>query len=395
MALDAARHRAHDDVRGHALTESGAVSTPGLSGTGEPRVEGRLLYLDWLRGIAVLAMVHAHTLDAWTREADRTNPIYYSLQWAGGVASALFLFLAGVATAMSAASKARQAGSKTAGAHAALRRGFEIFLLAFVFRLQAEILGLGPLQTLLKVDMLNIMGLSIMFAAIVWQALPHRNTRVVTFAALTSAVTFVTPLVRAAPWLAPLPDPLEAYLRPAGSYSAFPIFPWSGYLFAGVLVGDLIDGLRVSGRNPVTLQLSLAVAAALGGVSAYYASFQPALFPTASFWHDSPTIFFLRLASVTMVVPLAWVIERLAGNTALFRALVTSGRSSLFVYWIHVEMVYGVIAQPIRHGLPLWQVQLGWLALSIALYGVVLLKHRLMEGRELPRRARIFAAVLR
>jgi uncharacterized membrane protein len=340
-------------------------------------------------------MVHAHTLDAWTREADRNNQIYYSLQWIGGVASALFLFLAGAATAMSAASKARQAGSNVVGADVALRRGFEIFLLAFVFRLQAEILGFGPLQTLLKVDMLNVMGLSMMFAALVWRVPSHRNWRVVRFAALTAAVTFLTPLVRATSWLAALPDPLEAYLRPAGSYSAFPIFPWSGYLFAGVLAGDLIDGLRVSGRSPVTLQLSFAVVAALAGVAAYYASFQPPLFPTASFWHDSPTLFFMRLASVTMLLPLAWAIERLAGDTALFGALVTSGRSSLFVYWIHVEMVYGVIAQPIRHGLPLWQVQVGWFALSVALYGIVLLKNRLMEGRELPRRARIFAAVLR
>jgi uncharacterized membrane protein len=381
MALDARRHRADDDVRGHTLKEAAASS--------------RLLYLDWLRGIAVLAMVHAHTLDAWTREADRNNQTYYSLQWVGGVASALFLFLAGVATAMSAASKARQAGSIGEGARAARRRGFEIFVLAFVFRLQAEILGFGPLQSLLKVDMLNIMGLAMIAAALAWQFPSHRRSRVMTFAALTAAITFLTPLVRAVPWLASLPDPIEAYLRPAGFYSAFAIFPWAGYLFAGVMVGDLLDAYRVSERNPATLQLAFAFAAVLGGVAAYYASFRPALFPTASFWHDSPTIFFLRLASVTMLVPLAWALELVAGRTALFRELVTAGRSSLFVYWIHVEMVYGVIAQPIRHGLPLWLAQLGWLALSIALYWIVLLKNRLMEGRELPRRARIFAAVLR
>ena len=355
----------------------------------------RLLYLDWLRGIAVLAMVHAHTLDAWTRDADRNNQTYYSLQWAGGVASALFLFLAGAATAMSAASKARQSGSIAAGARAARRRGFEIFVLAFIFRLQAEILGFGPLQSLLKVDMLNIMGLSMIFAALVWQVPQRRTARIVTFAALTAAATFLTPLVRAVAWLAPLPDPLEAYLRPAGPYSAFALFPWAGYLFAGVLVGDLIDAVRVSGRKPAPVQLAFAVAAVAAGTAAYYASFQPALFPTARFWHDSPTIFFLRLATVVMLLPFAWVVEFLSARTAAFRAMVTYGRSSLFVYWIHVEMVYGMIAQPIKHALPLWVVQLGWAALCVALYGIVLLKNRWMEGRELPRQARIFAAVLR
>ncbi len=91
-------------------------------------------------------MVHAHMLDSWTRDADRTTQAYYSLQWIGGVASPLFLFLAGAAMAMSAASKARQSGQHAAGARAARRRGWEIFLLAFVFRLQAEILGFGPLS---------------------------------------------------------------------------------------------------------------------------------------------------------------------------------------------------------------------------------------------------------
>jgi hypothetical protein len=340
-------------------------------------------------------MVHAHTLDAWTRDADRNNQTYYALQWAGGVASALFLFLAGVATAMSAASKARQADSIAVGAAAARRRGFEIFALGFVFRLQSEILGFGPLQSLLKVDMLNIMGLAMMLAALAWQVPSRRASRVVTFAALTALTTFATPLVRATAWLARLPDPLEAYLRPAGSYSAFAIFPWAGYLFAGVMVGDLIDAVRVSQRKPGRLQLAFALATLAGGIAAYYASYQPALFPTASFWHDSPTIFFLRLATVTMLVPLAWAVESLSANSTPFQAMVTFGRSSLFVYWIHVEMVYGMIAQPIKHALPLWLDQLGWAALCALLYGIVLFKNRWMEHRALPPRLKIFAAVLR
>ena len=45
-------------------------------------------------------------------------------------------------------------------------------------------------------------------------------------------------------WLAPLPDPLEAYLRPAGGLRGVSAFPWAGFLFAGVLVGDLVDAVR-------------------------------------------------------------------------------------------------------------------------------------------------------
>ena len=344
-------------------------------------------------------MVHAHTLDAWTRDSDRRTPIYYSLQWIGGVASPLFLFLAGAAMAMSAASKARQAGSLEVGARAARRRGFEIFVLAFIFRLQAELLGFGPLQSMLKVDMLNIMGLSMVIASVVWQLQGTRSRRLAAFAILTVAMTLVTPPVRATPLLAPLPDPLEAYLRPAGSYSAFPLFPWAGFLFAGVLAGDLVDAFRVSHRKPLGLHLSLLAAGALGVTLGYLASFQPPLFPTATFWHDSPTIYFIRLGAVMMLVPLAWLVEGLSEGGRLplapFRAMVTMGRSSLFVYWIHVEMVYGLIAEPIKGTMPLWLVQLAWAVLCVVLYTIVLWKNRALEGYELPPRAKIFAAVLR
>jgi acyltransferase len=386
VAFDAGGHRAHDDLRGLILTERAVVPS-------------RLLYLDWLRGVAVLAMVHAHTLDAWSREPDRRTQIYYSLQWIGGVASPGFLLLAGVAMAMSAASKARQAGSLEVGARAARRRGFEIFVLALVFRLQAELLGWGPLRSMLKVDMLNIMGLSMVIASVVWQLQRTRSRRLGAFALLTVAMTLVTPLVRATTLLAPLPDPLEAYLRPAGTYSAFPLFPWAGFLFAGVLVGDLVDAFRESHRKPSRLQLSLLATGALTVTVGYLASFQPPLFPTATFWNDSPTIYFIRLGTVMLLVPLAWLVEGLSERGYLplapFRAVVTLGRSSLFVYWIHVEMVYGLIAEPIKGAMPLWLVQLAWALMCVLLYRIVLWKNRVLEGYELPPRAKIFAAVLR
>jgi hypothetical protein len=349
--------------------------------------------------VAVLAMVHAHMLDSWTQAADRQQHVYYSLQWIGGVASPLFLLLAGAAMAMSAASKARQAGSLVAGARAARRRGWEIFLLAFLFRLQAQVLGLGPPSALLKVDMLNIMGLSMVVASLVWPMGGNRRTRIAMFALLTTAATFLTPLVRAAAGLAVLPDPIEAYIRPAGGYAAFTFFPWAGFLFAGALIGDLVDAVRVSHRRPWVLQGPLLVAGVSGVVLATIASYQPALYPTASFWHDSPTIFFIRLGAAASLVPLAWVVEGLSERgwlpLWLFRALVTLGRSSLFVYWIHVEMVYGVIAGPLKQALPLWGTQVGWLLLTVALYWIVIWKNKMLEGYELPRGARILAPILR
>jgi uncharacterized membrane protein len=310
------------------------------------------------------------------------------------VASPLFLFLAGVATALSASSKSRGDGNHVAGAALARRRGWEIFALGLLFRVQAQILGLGPLENLFKVDMLNTMGLAMVVASYVWQRATHHRWRIALLAALTGSVAMSTPIVRQVPWLAWLPDPLEAYLRPVGPYGAFPLFPWCAFLFAGVIVGDLVDAVRRAPERLTLLHTGLAIGGGAGVLLGWFASFQPSIYESARFWHDSPTFFFIRLGLVVLLVPVVWVVE-LALPAAALQPLITLGRSSLFAYWIHIEMVYGVIAEPIKQQLPLWGTLAGTAILTAFLYLLVLLKNRLLERYELRGAWRLLAPVIR
>ncbi len=67
-------------------------------------------------------------------------------------------------------------------------RGLQIFALAFLFRLQAQLLGWGPLVNLLKVDILNVMGIAMLAAAILWSLSSHRAIRIALFATATAAL---------------------------------------------------------------------------------------------------------------------------------------------------------------------------------------------------------------
>ena len=329
-------------------------------------------YLDWLRGVAVIAMVLAHVSDSWTHPSQRMSEEWYVVAFIGGVASPLFLFLAGVAIAILASVK---------GPAVARRRGWQVFGLALLFRLQSQVLGWGPLDNLLKVDMLNVMGLSMVAASYVWQVSSEGRARVALLAAITTAIAMITPIVRDVTWLAALPDPLEAYVRPDGRYAAFPFFPWGGFLFGGAIAGELVQGVRLGRIRDVVLQNALALTGGAGVVLAYLASYQPSIYQSSSFWHDSPTFFFIRLGLVTILIPMASVTEQLL-PTRIFAPIVTMGRSSLFVYWIHVELVYGVLAEPIKRALPLWASVALAATLCIALYGVVLVKNRLLSRGE-------------
>jgi len=52
----------------------------------------RLLYVDWLRGVAVLCMIVWHAVDAWIVPGDRQGPVFAAVGFFGGWAAPLFLF---------------------------------------------------------------------------------------------------------------------------------------------------------------------------------------------------------------------------------------------------------------------------------------------------------------
>lgn len=359
----------------------------------------RKRYLDWLRGVAVIVMVLAHVTDAWTTDADRERTLYLIVIFIAGLAAPLFLFLAGLTLSMAAVAKAATIGHSAAGAAARLR-GWQIFALALIFRLQSQLLGWGALVNFLKVDILNVMGVSMVAAGCLWSISASRAVRLAAFAAVTTAITMVTPLVRESPWLAPLPDFIEAYLRPMAGRTTFTIFPWSGFLFAGVLAGELVAAARTEAAE-LTLHGWLLAAGVAGITLGYWASFQPSIYPVANFWTSSPTFFFIKLGIATSLLPIARAIDLFHQLVLKWRGwepgtvITTLGRASLFVYWIHVEMVYGVLGRPLRRLLPLEASITATAVLCLILYGIVLWRDRAIKGRALPRALRILTPILK
>ena len=62
---------------------------------GIPTGDRRLLYVDWLRGLAVVIMILWHSMDAWTAPWARSGSVFAVVIVLGGWAAPLFLFLAG------------------------------------------------------------------------------------------------------------------------------------------------------------------------------------------------------------------------------------------------------------------------------------------------------------
>jgi uncharacterized membrane protein len=346
----------------------------------------RHAYLDRVRGLAVLIMVEAHVLDSWTRVSDRTHPGFGYAMVLGGLGAPLFLFLAGVAAVLSAESKLRKTGDFGAAWMAPQIRGWQVFGLAFLFRLQSYILSGGfSAASLLKVDILNIMGPAIAFTAIVGRTVKRQGARAALFAACAVAIAMLTPIVRITPLLDWLPDPVEWYFRPSPGRTNFTLFPWAGFVFAGAVAGVVIGGATSAG-SVLRVQVGLAAAAVLVAFVAYRASFLPSIYAKSEFWTSSPTFFFLRVGLLTLLLPLAFLWDRgpWRGRISHWSPLETLGRASLFVYWVHVEMVYGFFSRPLRRALGFEEVLVAYALFTAFLLALVLLKNRLTESRKHP-----------
>jgi uncharacterized membrane protein len=345
----------------------------------------RRAYIDWMRGLSVLFMIEAHTFDSWTLVAERGRGPYFWVNFIGGLAAPIFLFLAGVAVAMAGASRARRTGDRRAAAWSVQKRGWEIFGLAFLFRLQAFLLSPGStVKGIFKADILNIMGPSIAVMAWLWGRIVSPRWRLLVFAALACAFTCVTPLVRQAAWIAWLPDPIEWYIRPFPRMSVFTIFPWVGYVCAGAVAGELLNTTATPAWEWRMNQWFFWAGVALlaGG---YGASFLPSLYPPgySNFWTSSPTYYFMKIGIMLMLMGAIYLyvqrpFAQVPRNPA-WSPMLQFGRSSLFVYWIHVELAYGIFSYPLHRRLTIEGSFVAFVMFTGLMFGATILKTRLVE----------------
>ena len=347
----------------------------------------RLAYVDWLRGVAVLTMIVWHVMDAWTLPAARRGPAFAVVVFLGGWAAPLFLFLAGVSLSLAGQAGLR-AASRREVAWRLQKRGWQIFGLAHLFRLQSFLLNpTASWSSLLKPDILNVLGLGLVATALAWGRAGTRARQAAWLLVPAGAIVLLTPASRAwtwpARWLAPISPRLEAYIHPVANLGVFTLFPWVAFVFAGAAVGAQIAMTPSAGRGPRALG-GLALAGMAIVVAGAVGAGLPALVPS-EFWKTSASWFLVRVGAMTIALTLGglwldWaerVGNHLAARLVWWRRLARSrlasplllfGRASLFVYWTHVELAYGIFSRPLHRALPL-----GWALAGLAGLTLVML----------------------
>jgi uncharacterized membrane protein len=331
-----------------------------------PSPPSRLAYIDWLRGLACVLMFQTHCYDAWLGGAARNTKFAMWSQLGGTFPAPLFLFLAGISFALVTRKLLQKGLTANQIAQTTIKRGAQIFALGLLFRVQEFAISLGgaPWSDLFRVDILNTIGVSMMLMGVMcWGVLAlgdaqHRNQVGTPVDALRSLSLLGTAVLVAAfiagvtPWLWTtsrprfLPWILETYINGVHNLGKpqpwlFPIFPWAAFAFAGLAFGFLLLSDRAKKLGAWFVAIASVAGVALIYVAKFLDSSSVRLYPVYDFWHTSPNFFLIRVGLLLGLVWIAYAWCRWGLGQYGFSPLIQLGKTSLLVYWVHIEFVYG------------------------------------------------------
>jgi uncharacterized membrane protein len=365
----------------------------------------RLAFLDWIRGFACIGMFETHGYDAWLSESARHTTLYRLSQLGGTLPAPLFLFAAGISLALVTGGALRKGITPGDASRRVMRRGAEIWGFAMLFRLQEFVLGQpnAPWTDLLRVDVLNIIGVAIILMGLMcWLAglrvrdgreisepagAVSRSRYVVSAIAVAALIALATPPLWTTHQPRWLPWYLESYINGVHNLGApqpwlFPAFPWVAFAFAGLAFGFLVFSAWARAHETAAFVLTGLAGVLFVFLGRWLDARPRQLYAVYDFWHTSPNFFLIRTGVVLGIVFLAYLWCRWGAALKGFAPVMELGRTSLFVYWLHIEFVYGRFSILAKHSQSILSATGGIFVIFAAMVVVAAIRNR-MKGRGL------------
>ena len=352
---------------------------------------GRLAHIDWMRGLACVLMFQTHCYNSWLSPEARKSPLYTWSQLLGTLPAPLFIFLSGVSFAMATQRLREKGAARKAVAKTTIRRGAEIYALGLLFRGQEFLLGYpySPWTDLLRVDVLNILGLSMMLMGVLCWATASDTLEKSRRNAIASGLTAASLVALATPWLWTthrprwLPWPLESYINGVHTYALpqpwlFPLFPWAAFAFVGLSLGFVLFS-DFAKKNEALLFVGVGTTGAIAcGFSTLLDEAPVRLYSAAiyDYWHTSPEFFLMRCGILLVVLFLVYAWCRWGLAQKGFSPIIQLGNTSLLVYWVHIEFVYGRFSILPKGQCSILKATAGLLIIFLAMVALSLLRTR-------------------
>lgn len=319
------------------------------------KVDRRWLALDLLRFLAVVLMVQGHVFTALIEDAVRSLAWYRWHNYIHGYTAPLFMFSAGLAFGVTTL---RAWEKQSVWGPPARKRVFRYLIIVGIgYALQLPSSSLRPvirglpddaLARVLRVDALQVIGVTLLLCQLLTLLVRGRRTFVALCAALGSAVVLLGPAFWRVPFHEHMHVGWAAYLTNQTG-SMFPLVPWGGFIFAGIVTAHLVgDVSRTERRARLAPWLALAGGGlALLAFGLDHSGFAP--FGEHNFWKTSPWFFLWRLGCILPILGAFCVFEgwrtrrgpRVDGSA--MHTVRVMGQESLIIYVGHLVLLYGFL----------------------------------------------------
>ena len=338
-----------------------------------PAKAPRWLALDMLRFVAVFLMVQGHTFTALLDRTVKAQGWYPHHSFVHGYTAPMFLFGAGLAFGYTTF---RRWDAHTRPGPAVYKRVQRyLWLMLIGYGMHLPMLSLARLAAIddpdriahmLQVDVLQHIAVSLAFCQLLVFVVKRRRAFVWIVGALGALFVFAAPWVWSLDLEGGTPIWLAGYVN-ASTGSIFPIVPWAGFTYLGIVVAYAV-GLRRGGRllsDRLAWPL-LALATFLIVVPIVFNRIAALPYGPHNFWKTNPLFFFWRLGNVVLVLsglcflerwmrargwleaaasPAARTRARAALDRALFWVKLMAAES-LVIYVVHLIVLHGSVLNP-------------------------------------------------
>jgi hypothetical protein len=343
----------------------------------------RWLALDLLRFVAVVLMVQGHTFSTLLNAETKAQAWYPHHSFVHGYTAPMFMFSAGLAFGYTTFRRWHEHASVGPQLFRRLKRYFWLFVLGYGLHLPVlslarlldrmalwELKSPRRLEIIWQVDVLQHIGMALVICQLLVLVLKRKELFVAVLGVLSLLAIFFAPYV----WQPDLgelgvPLPLAGYVN-ASTGSIFPLVPWVGFTYLGVLVAYGVGLSDRGGAHSVSEKVAwpLAVLAILflaGPVFVDRLGWNP--YPPHNFWKTNPLFFFFRLGNVVAVLAVLCFLEVWMRRRGFFHLgddphvgarvvhavlpwVLLIGAESLVIYVAHLLVLHGSVFAPgIKH----------------------------------------------
>ncbi|MEN6510432.1 MAG: heparan-alpha-glucosaminide N-acetyltransferase domain-containing protein [Chloroherpetonaceae bacterium] len=330
----------------------------------------RLPSLDLARILAMLMMIAGHTFFSLVNP-DLIDLNSFPWNWWNflrGVTAPVFLTVSGIVQVF--ANKREESGKLSpTTVHKRMKTALSLLFIGYLLMFPAQNLYDIPyisksiVHTFLSVNILQLFGITLLLVLLEFVLTRSSKSLFRISLATGLLIVILTPIVQRINWFQILPYALASYLDPTkGSF--FTIFPFSAYVFLGVSIGTILQRVESTKRLDFIMHKSIIAAPILLVLGMLISFLDFNVFNNSgNLYRAGIGIIILRLCCVVTMFYITGVLTKIFKKYESY--FIFFGKKSLFVYVIHMFILYGTALTPGINTFFAFQLSIPWALFNI------------------------------